>query len=199
MSLKTCAREGCVKTFSDVRRDYTQPRSYCSPECRAAVGRAKQKAKKEKKMAKEFDDTEEEAAASSKRRRQPYINPRGEATRERLRELLASGPKGTAEMSAALGLGASGLLRHLNAMPDVSRIGEGKHTRWQLADEAPKPEKPRKTKPAPERKRAPYATSTEPEPTEEAPAVEQIELTPDEVRALVLLSRTSLERLSRLL
>lgn len=143
----------------------------------------------------EFDDTEEEtAASSSKGRRQPYINPRGESTRERLRELLASGPKGTAEMSAALGLGASGLLRHLNAMPYVSRTGEGKHTLWQLVDEAAKP---RKAKVAKERKRAPYATGVEPEP-EEAPAPVDNQLTDTDCQVLLLLARPALERLLRL-
>lgn len=65
---KTCAREGCDKTFEDVPRRWTQPKLYCSPECRNAVGYAKEKAKK-KAMAKEEIPEEEapEAAPAARR------------------------------------------------------------------------------------------------------------------------------------
>lgn len=144
-------------------------------------------------MAKEeFDDTEKETVR----------RPHGGAQQELL-AALAIGPRSYADLKTMTSLGDStifGALKALMRDGKVERPAKGLYalTVAGSEDRDAKPAKPRKAKPAPERKRAPRATSAEPEPTEEAPAVEQIELTPDEVRALVLLSRTSLERLSRL-
>ena len=68
MTLKTCVREGCEKTFDDPPRRWTQPRLYCSPECRNAVGYAREKAKKA--MAKDIPkETTDDAPEEAPRRR----------------------------------------------------------------------------------------------------------------------------------
>lgn len=156
MTLKTCAREGCKKTFDDPPRRWTQPRLYCSPECRNAVGYAREKAKKT--MAKEIEETTTDDA--------PEEAPRRRTTEEVEQAVLATlgrKPKRLADIIEESGVCRSSVCRILKALVEAGQASRHPGGAYSLPGGKVEPvPKPRAKKPAP--------PAESPEPAPEAPA-----------------------------
>ena len=181
MTLKTCVREGCEKTFDDPPRLWTQPRLYCSPECRNAVGYAREKAKKA--MAKDIpEETTDDAP-------EPRYSP--DKKRAAVLAALRDGKKQLRGVVDETGLPRSTVHMVLTWLIDEGQVIRPEYGFYSLAPgvEIEPPcaaETDRDTKPA-------NPTREPPAPVEEAPAEDDpVVFTPEETGILAYLAKPGL-------